>query len=71
MVISDKLRQRVIVLVATVWTVNFAAGLAPWIDYVSDPMINGIFMGIVGTVFVAGARNKTGNGNGGTGGTDG
>lgn len=60
--ITDKLRQRVIVLVSVVWTVNFVAGLIPVLDYVSDPMINGIFMGIVGTVFVAGARQHKSGG---------
>lgn len=57
--ISDKLKTRVMIAVTCVWVTNFAAGLMPFLDYEPDQMINGIFMGVVGTIMVASARQES------------
>lgn len=55
MVLSERTRTVIIYLVATVWAVNFIAGLVVT-DYKPSESINGIFMAIVGGLFALGAR---------------
>lgn len=55
--IDPKLKNAIIIVVTTVWAVNFVAGLAVP-KYEPDQAINAIFMGIVGGLFALGARDK-------------
>lgn len=43
-------------LVATMWVLNLGAGMIPALNYDPSEAVNGIFMVIVGSLFVA---NKT------------
>lgn len=35
-------------VVTTIWVANFVAQFVPALNYTSDPLVHGIFMGIVG-----------------------
>ena len=55
---SSRLRDRVFVVVVAVWVVNFAAGLIPALEYEPDPMINGIFMSVAGSIYFVASFRK-------------
>lgn len=55
--ISDRTYTVVIGVVTTVWAINILAGITQFNDYHPPESINGVFMGIVGTAFLA--RNKS------------
>lgn len=60
---SERVRTSIIVVVTTVWALNFAAGLVlP--DYEPDPTIHAVFMSIVGGLLALGARNDRNSGDG-------
>lgn len=40
-------------LVAIVWALNLSAGMVPYLDYQPSETVNGIFMVIVGALFIA------------------
>lgn len=57
--LSDRTRNAVVALVAVVWVVNIAAAMVSS-TYEPDPSVNGVFSGVIGAVFAAGAaRGKS------------
>jgi hypothetical protein len=58
--IGPRLRNAVIIVVTSVWAMNFTAGLAIK-SYEPDQAINAIFMGIVGGLFAWSAKEKKGD----------
>lgn len=57
--IGPRLRNAIIVVVTSVWALNFAAGLAVK-TYEPDQAINAIFMAVVGGLFAWSAKEKKG-----------
>ncbi len=57
--IDPRLKNGIIIVVTSVWAVNFLAGLLIK-SYEPDQAINAIFMAIVGGLFALGARNENG-----------
>lgn len=45
-------------LVATMWALNLGAGMIPGLNYDPSEAVNGIFMVIVGSLFVANKAEK-------------
>lgn len=58
MVISQRVRSILIYVVTSIWALNFIAGLVSHTYHPSES-INGIFMAVVGGVFVVGARRSS------------
>lgn len=56
--IDPRLKNGIIIVVTSVWAVNFLAGLLIK-SYEPDQAINAIFMAIVGGLFALGARGET------------
>lgn len=56
--INERLTNIVIGVITGAWAANFVAGLLP-IDYTPDQAINGIFMGTVGILLAARARQSS------------
>ena len=54
--IDPELKKWIIIVVTTVWSLNFFAGLIPQWGYKPDQAINAIFMAIVGGLFAISAR---------------
>ncbi len=44
----------IIRLVSAMWVLNLVAGMIPWLDYEPSEAVNGIFMAIVGGLYLAG-----------------
>jgi hypothetical protein len=59
-VISDKTATAIIIAVTIMWTINILAGMFQINDYDPDPVINGIFITIVGAALTA--RYRAGGG---------
>jgi hypothetical protein len=68
-VISARMRNIIAGIVTLVWAANFVSGLFVK-GYEPDQAINGIFMAIVGGLFVAGARKDKESSSGSPGADD-
>lgn len=55
---SEINKSSIIRVVTGVWAANILAGMIPQLNYEPKESINGIFMAIVGTVFVASRSGK-------------
>ena len=58
--IDPKLKNWIIIVVTSVWALNFLVGLVPQLSTRRDPLLNGIFMAIVGGLFALSERKKVG-----------
>lgn len=56
--IDPKLKNWIIIVVTSVWALNFLVGLVPQLSTRRDPLLNGIFMAIVGGLFALSERKK-------------
>lgn len=56
--IDTRVKNVILIVVTSVWSINFVAGLVPAFQYHPDQTINGIFMGIVGGVFALSAKKE-------------
>lgn len=54
----DGQQRWVIRLVSGVWALNLVAGMVPALKFEPSEAVNGIFMAIVGGLFVAGKAQK-------------
>lgn len=48
----------VIRVVSTMWVLNLLAGMVPYLDYEPSEAVNGIFMAIVGSIYLAGRTGE-------------
>lgn len=59
--LSDRAFTRVVAAVVVVWAANFAAGVAPFLNYKPDQGINGVMLLVMGSAMTIRAKDKDRN----------